>query len=59
MNELAASLIIIYFTEALFIQRGKPEDVTQEVYDTAKFCLDLEYVEADIFTVFNCMMEIG
>ena len=37
----------------------KPEDVTQEVYDTAKFCLDLEYVEADIFTVFNCMMEIG
>ena len=59
MNELAASLIIIYFTEALFIQRGKPEDVTQMVYDTAKFCLDLEYVEADIFTVFNCMMEIG
>lgn len=60
MNEIAASLIIIYFTEALFINKNeKPENVSNEVYEIAKFCIDIEYVEADVFTIFNCIQEIG
>jgi len=60
MNEIVASLIIIYFTEALFIHKNeKTENVKNEIYDIAKFCIDLEYVEADVFTVFNCIQEIG
>ena len=57
MNEIAASLIIIYFTEALYILKNPYKD--SQINDLAKFMMDLESVEADVFTLFDKILEIG
>lgn len=60
MNEIAASLILIYFKEALYIRKyPNPNDVSNDIFQLASFIIDLEHAEADVFTLFNNIMEYG
>jgi len=61
MNELAASFMLVYFTEALFVQRNSEllSSRSSRSLQNAKFMLDLANAEADIFSLFERMMELG
>ncbi len=62
MNEVAASLLIVYFSEALYIQKNndiQKEGTSEEVVKTAKYFYDLENADSDIFFCFEKIMAAG
>ncbi|KAL4509987.1 hypothetical protein ABPG72_010180 [Tetrahymena utriculariae] len=60
MNEVAASFIIVYFVEALYIQKHQKEaGASQRSLEMAQFMMNMNYAEADIYTLFCKMMDIG
>lgn len=58
MNEIIASFMLSYFKEAIYVKNHEQDlTVSKRSLDNAKFMLDLTYAEADIYTLFNAMME--
>lgn len=60
MNEIAASFIVVYFTEYMYVYKNPTkEGISERCLEMAKFFYDFRYAEADIYTVFNKIMELG
>jgi hypothetical protein len=59
MNEIVASLIVIYYTESIYIFRNKGKMCESEAGKLAIKMIDIEHAEADIFTLYFRIMEIG
>lgn len=60
MNEVAASFIAIYFVEALYVKHHPTQKgASDRALEMASFMMDMNYAEADIYALFNRMMEIG
>ena len=59
MNEIVASIIVVYFEESQFVLNKKIENISERNLNMAKFLYNIEFAEADIFTMFNKIMELG
>jgi len=60
MNEVAASFLYVYLSEAIYVKKHiAAAEATERGLEMASFLMDLEFIEADIFNLFSRMMEIG
>lgn len=59
MNEVAASFVVIYFTEALGVREAAKNYKGSRGASLSESLLDLDFAEADVFSAFNRMMELG
>lgn len=62
MNEIVASFLLIYLTEASYVNsfaNSSSDSVTPRSLQLASEFLRLDCVEADVFSLFSRMMEIG
>ena len=60
MNEVAASFLYVYLSEAIYVKKHiAAEEATERGLEMANFLMDLEFIEADIYNLFSRMMEIG
>ncbi|EGR33049.1 TBC1 domain member isoform cra_b [Ichthyophthirius multifiliis] len=57
MNELIASFLVIYFSESLYIKNNQYED--SKIYEIAQSFINPDFAEADVYQIFNKMMEAG